>query len=108
MEKIRCRIHVDSGLARIAAMVMGVEQVAMVLGRTIHLYGASRLEFLADTAWLRHEACHVKQYQQYGMMGFLRRYLYECARKGYYHNRLEIAARMAETDPLVLEGIEII
>lgn len=108
MEKIRCRIHVDSGLAHIAAKVMGVKGVAMVLGRTIHLYGTSRLEFLSNIAWVRHEACHVKQYRQYGMIGFLTRYLYQCARRGYYHNPLEVAARKAEADPDMLEGIEII
>ncbi|NML36667.1 DUF4157 domain-containing protein [Chitinophaga sp. G-6-1-13] len=108
MEKIRCSIQVDSGLARIAAKVMRVKAVAMVLGRTIHLYGASRLEFLSDIAWVRHEACHVMQYQQYGMIGFLTRYLYQSARWGYYHNPLEVAARKAEADPGILEGIEII
>lgn len=108
MEKIRCHIHVNSKLARIAALVMGVKGVAMVLGRTIHLYGASRVEFLSNTAWLRHEACHLKQYRQYGLIGFLSRYLYECARKGYYNNRLEVAARKAEADPGILDEIEII
>lgn len=108
MEKIKCRIHVDSGLARIAAKVMRVKGVAMVLGRTIHLHGASRLEFLSNTAWVRHEACHVKQYREYGMIGFLARYLYQCARRGYYDNPLEVAARKAEADPGILEGIEII
>ncbi|WP_343071013.1 DUF4157 domain-containing protein [Chitinophaga qingshengii] len=98
----------NSGLARIAAMVMGVQEVAMVLGRTIHLHGASRFEFLSDIAWVRHEVCHVKQYRQYGMIGFLARYLYQSMRKGYYQNPLEVAARKAEADPGMLEGIEII
>ncbi|NSL88934.1 DUF4157 domain-containing protein [Chitinophaga sp. Mgbs1] len=108
MEKIKCHIRVNSPFARIAAKVMGVKGIAMVLGRTIHLYGASRLEFLSNIAWLRHEACHLLQYRQYGYAGFMCRYLWESARRGYYNNRLEVAARLAENDQHILNRIEIL
>ncbi|MFY0252633.1 DUF4157 domain-containing protein [Chitinophaga sp. 30R24] len=108
MEKITCCIKEGSWLARIAARFMRVQSIAMVLGRTIHLYGASRERFLSDVAWMRHEACHVKQYQRLGFLGFLREYLAEYVRKGYYNNALEVAARASEEDPAILDDIEII
>lgn len=109
MEKITliCRIRENSWLARAAARKLRCHRVAMVLGRTIHLYGASRNEFLADDAWLRHEAAHLKQYREYGYFGFLWRYFQEYLRSGYYMNRFEVAARAAEQDPAILNGIEI-
>ncbi|PSL49789.1 hypothetical protein CLV51_1011125 [Chitinophaga niastensis] len=87
---------------------MRVQSVAMVVGCTIHLHGASREFFLSDIAWVRHEACHVKQYLQYGRVGFLWRYFLEYLRKGYYHNRFEVAARGSEEDPAMLDDIEIV
>ncbi|HEY9258336.1 DUF4157 domain-containing protein [Chitinophaga sp.] len=108
MEKIRCRIHENSWLAKIAARFMRVQSVAMVLGRTIHLHGASRERFLSDIQWMRHEACHIKQYQHFGFLGFLWRYLSEYLRRGYYNNALEVAARASEEDPAILDNIEIV
>ncbi|NLR61679.1 DUF4157 domain-containing protein [Chitinophaga polysaccharea] len=108
MEKIICRIRENSRLAKIAARFMRVQSVAMVLGRTIHLHGASRERFLSDVAWMRHEACHIKQYQRFGFFGFLWRYFAEYLRRGYYNNILEVAARAAEEDPAILDNIEII
>lgn len=87
---------------------MRVQSVAMVLGRTIHLHGASRERFLSDIPWMRHEACHIKQYQHFGFLGFLWRYLSEYLRKGYYNNALEVAARASEADPAILDNIEIV
>ncbi|WP_145663472.1 DUF4157 domain-containing protein [Chitinophaga polysaccharea] len=108
MEKIICRIRENSRLAKVAARFMRVQSVAMVLGRTIHLHGASRERFLSDVAWMRHEACHIKQYQRFGFFGFLWRYFAEYLRRGYYNNILEVAARAAEQDPAILDNIEII
>ncbi|CAL1521584.1 hypothetical protein MMC2321_05379 [Chitinophaga sp. MM2321] len=87
---------------------MGVQQVAMVVGRTIHLHGASRGQFLADITWVRHEVCHVMQYLEYGLIGFLWRYLSEYMRNGYYLNRFEVAARESEADPAMLDNVEIV
>ena len=105
---IRCRIQENSWLARVAARSLRVQSVAMVVGRTIYLYGAPRERFLSDVSWMRHEACHLKQYQQYGTIGFLWRYLSEYLRNGYYNNSLEIAARAAEEDLTILDDIEIV
>ncbi|RFS22605.1 DUF4157 domain-containing protein [Chitinophaga silvatica] len=108
MKNIRCRIQENSWLARVAARSLRVQSVAVVVGRTIYLHGASRERFLSDISWMRHEACHIKQYQQYGKIGFLWRYLAEYLQKGYYNNSLEAAARAAEEDSEILDGIEII
>lgn len=91
-------VHLREGsfLARIAAWKMGTSSVAMVLGRTIHLWGVSRAEFLADTAWVRHELMHVEQYRRYGTIGFLFRYTWESVRRGYRNNYLEVEARAVE------------
>jgi hypothetical protein len=107
LEKITCRIKEDSWLARRAARQLGSPRVAIVFGSTIYLHGVSRRQFLADQAWVRHEVCHVKQYRQYGFFRFLWLYVWEYWRKGYYRNRFEVAARTAEHDPGVMEGVEI-
>ncbi|ASZ09932.1 DUF4157 domain-containing protein [Chitinophaga pendula] len=107
MEKITCRIKENSWLAKIAAAKLHSKQVALVLGGTIHLYGASRSDLLSNISWLRHEVCHVRQYRQYGRWLFLWLYFVEWCRKGYYNNHFEIAARAAENDPYILEGIHI-
>ncbi|WP_246197583.1 DUF4157 domain-containing protein [Chitinophaga agrisoli] len=82
--------------------------MAIVLGRTIHLYGIGRQQFLANVAWVRHEVCHVKQYRQYGILWFLWLYLAEYRRHGYMQNRFEVAARAAEKEPGIVEGVEIV
>lgn len=92
------RIKEDSWLARIAVWKLKTNSVAMVLGRTIHLYNVSREKFLADEEWVKHERCHVRQYKKYGFVGFLVRYLWESIRHGYYNNRFEVEARAAETE----------
>ena len=90
------RITENSLLARIAAFNLQSDKVAMVLGKTIHLFGTSKDEFLRDEKWLRHELCHINQYRRYGFVGFITRYLAECLRNGYYNNKFEVEARKAE------------
>ena len=92
------RIHENSLLARIAAWKMGSRNMALVLGRTIHLYGVRKEEFLQDEAWVRHELKHVEQYRRMGILPFLVRYLWWSARYGYYNNPLEQEARRAERE----------
>lgn len=99
------RLREGSFLARIAAWKMGTSSVAMVLGRTIHLWGVTRAEFLADTAWVRHELMHVEQYRRYGVIGFLLRYVWESIRRGYRNNYLEVEARAVEEGETVGEMI---
>jgi len=90
-------IKENSWLAAIAAWKLGKSRVAMVLGKTIHLHQTSQADFLANEAWFRHELCHVAQFQRYGMVNFLLRYVWESIRKGYYYNKYEVEARQAET-----------
>ena len=87
------RTHVNSPLARIARLVLKAPRVAMVVGQTVHLSGTTREEFLADAEWVAHEAVHLRQYREHGLLPFLWRYLIESARVGYYHNKFETEAR---------------
>ena len=97
LKKNRVRIRENSFMARIGALVLKSQRMAMVIGSTIHLYNTSKETFLANESWVKHELCHVEQYKQYGRAGFILRYLFESIRKGYYHNRFEAEARRAES-----------
>ena len=94
----------NSWLAGIAAWKLGSDAVAMVLGKTIHLHNISKTDFLQNKRLLRHELCHVQQYQQHGFIWFLVQYLWESIRKGYYNNKFEVEARKAEENPYRLNG----
>ena len=88
------RTWVRSPLARVARLVLGgTARVAMVIGGTVHLSGATRAEFLADPEWVAHERVHLRQYREQGLLPFLWRYLRESARVGYYNNKYEVEAR---------------
>ena len=89
------RIKENSFFARLACRVLKSANVAMVLGKTIHLSGVSREEFLRNRPWVAHELCHVRQFQEHGYFGFLGRYLLESFRNGYYNNKFEVEAREA-------------
>ena len=91
-------IKENSLFARIAAKKLGSSSVAMVLGKTIHLHNISKDDFLQDERLVKHELCHVRQYQQHGYVGFLVKYLWESIRKGYYNNKFEVEARQAEEE----------
>lgn len=90
-------IKENSWLARIAAWKLKSDSVAMVLGKTIHLYNSTKENFLNDERWLKHELCHIKQFKEHGYFMFVVKYLWESLRKGYYNNRFEVEARNAET-----------
>ncbi|WP_207895809.1 hypothetical protein [Hymenobacter gummosus] len=89
------RIVENSPLARLARLKLGQGNVAMVLGRTIHLSGVTREQFLREPSWVAHEMCHIRQVQERGLLRFLWEYLLESARVGYYANRFEVEAREA-------------
>lgn len=91
-------IRENSSLAFLAGKVLRVKSAAVVLRKTIYLYGVSKESFLADNRWQKHELCHVKQFQQYGFLRFLFLYIMETARKGYYNNRFEVEAREVAGD----------
>ena len=81
-----------------AACKLGSERMAIVLGKTIHLYKTSRPDFLKDEKWVRHELCHVAQFRKYGFLTFSLKYLWESMRHGYYNNCFEVEARAAEAN----------
>jgi hypothetical protein len=89
-------IKENSWLAKVAAKKLRSTNVAMVLGKTIHLFGVSKTVFLQDEKWVKHELCHIEQFKQYGYFTFVVRYLWGSLRKGYYNNRFEVEARKAE------------
>jgi hypothetical protein len=87
------RTWTGSPLARIARQVLKSQRVAMVIGQTVHLSGATREEFLADAEWVAHEQVHLRQYRENGLLPFLWKYLLESYRVGYYVNKYEVEAR---------------
>lgn len=97
-ERNAVRIKENSLLARLAAWRMRTTNVAMVIGHTIHLHGVTRNEFLGRKSWLCHELRHVAQFEAFGTIGFLYRYLLETRRHGYRNNRFEVEARASEND----------
>ena len=96
MSKPAFYIKENSWLAKLAAKKLNAESVAMVLGKTIHLYGSTKENFLADERWVKHELCHIKQFVANGYLLFSIKYLWESLRVGYYNNKFEVEARAAE------------
>lgn len=107
-KKIKVYIKENSTVAKIAAMRLGVDDVAIVFGRTIYLCNKTKKEFLSNKEWVLHELKHVSQYQEYGFVGFVVLYLMEYFKNGYYHNKFEKEARSTEQDSSLLERYEII
>lgn len=86
-----------SPFARIARWVLKSTNVAMVLGKSIHLSGVTKENFLKNKPWVAHELCHIRQFEEHGYFKFLWLYLIESMRVGYYHNKFEVEARQAGT-----------
>jgi hypothetical protein len=89
-------IRENSWIAKLAAKRLGAENVAIVIGSTIHLHNTSKEAFLRDKKWVKHELCHVQQFKKHGSFLFILEYLYESLRHGYYDNKYEVEARLAE------------
>jgi len=89
-------IKEKSWIARFAAKRLGASNVAIVIGKTIHLYNITRHEFLQNEKWLKHELCHIKQFKRHGFLTFIIKYLWEGFKKGYFNNKFEVEAREAE------------
>lgn len=96
MNSTSFNIKENSWLAKIAALKLRTNSVAMVIGNTIHLYNTSKEEFLENKRWLKHELCHLQQFKQHGYIMFVIKYLWESLKNGYYNNKFEIEARKAE------------
>ena len=94
-------IRENSIWAKIAAKKLNAKNMAMVLGSTIHLWGATADQFLQNKSWCRHELKHIEQYQRYGFWGFIFRYLWQTLQVGYAQCGLECEARNAESNPFI-------
>lgn len=100
-------IKENSWLAKLAAKKLQTNQVAMVIGKTIHLYNSSKEDFLSNQRWVRHEVAHVKQCLELGVFRFIVLYLLESFNKGYENNLFEVEAREKEKDYNIMKGIQI-
>lgn len=89
-------IKENSWIARIAAAKLHSENVAIVVGKTVHLHHVSKEDFLRNDKWVKHEMCHINQFKKHGFFTFIAKYLLESLRVGYYKNRFEAEAREAE------------
>lgn len=89
-------IKENSWIAKLAAKKLRSENVAITIGKTIHLYHVSKHDFLQDEKWVRHEICHIEQFKKYGFFTFILKYLWESWKVGYYNNKFEAEARKAE------------
>ncbi|MGN6530899.1 MAG: DUF4157 domain-containing protein [Ginsengibacter sp.] len=92
------QIKENSLIAKIAARKLHSDNVAIVIGITIHLHNVSKEDFLKNKKWVKHEMCHIEQFQKHGFFPFIFKYLWESFRRGYYENKYEAEARMAEND----------
>ncbi|HZI68710.1 MAG TPA: DUF4157 domain-containing protein [Hanamia sp.] len=93
------KIKEKSMLARLAAWKLKSKNVAITFGNKIHLYNISKEEFLKNEKWVKHELCHVRQFEKYGFFRFIAMYLWESIKVGYYKNKFEAEAREAENEP---------
>lgn len=91
-------IKENSWIAKLAAFKMGSKKVAIVIGNTIHLYKTPRQDFLKNERWVKHELCHIKQFEENGFVSFIAKYLWESLKHGYYNNKYEAEAREAEKE----------
>ena len=89
-------IKENSWIAKLAAKKLSSENVAIVIGKTIHLHNVSKEDFLKDKNWVKHEMCHIDQFKRHGFFNFITKYLVESIRHGYYNNKYELEAREAE------------
>ena len=102
------RIKENSWIAKLAAVKMNGEKLAIVFGSTIHLHNTRRDEFLQDKDWVCHELKHVEQYRRIGFARFLVSYLIEWVKNGYYDNKYEVEARESAKDEKLMKEVKFI
>jgi predicted urease superfamily metal-dependent hydrolase len=90
------KLKENSWVAKIAARKMKAGSVALVLGKTIHLFNITPEEFKSSPRLIKHELKHVEQYKRMGFFTFLIVYGWYSLKYGYYKNPLEMEAREAE------------
>ncbi len=61
---MQLRIKEQSWIAKLAAKKLKSKNVAIVIGTTIHLYNVSKQQFLQNEKWVKHEVCHLEQFQK--------------------------------------------
>ncbi len=93
---IEFQIKEKSFIARMAALKLKANQVAIVIGKTVHLHNCSGETFMQNEQWVKHELCHIQQFRRYGILRFIFEYLLESAKHGYYKNKFEAETREAE------------
>jgi hypothetical protein len=91
-------IKENSWIPQLAAKKLRSKNAAIVIRKTIYLYNVIIEDFLADTEWVKHEICHIRQFEEYGFFRFILMYLWESIKYGYYKNKFEIEARNAGTN----------
>ncbi len=96
MDDLNPHIKENSWVAKLAAKKLKASAAAIVIGKTVHIYNVSKEEFLQNKKWVKHEACHLRQFRQYGYLLFIIKYLWGSVRHGYYNNKYEAEARKAE------------
>lgn len=96
MADTRFKIKEKSWVAKLAAIKLRTNTVAIVIGKTIHLHNTTKEDFLKNNRWVKHELCHIRQFRQHGYFTFIIKYVWESIRKGYYNNKYEVEAREAE------------
>ena len=104
---ITVRLKTNATVAALAAKVLGVQQVAIVIGKTIYLHHTPAQDFLNNKPWVLHELKHVEQYEHLGIAGFVARYLWQCLRYGYKNAPLEVEARNAVKEESLLNKYRI-
>ncbi|MBK7097959.1 MAG: DUF4157 domain-containing protein [Sphingobacteriales bacterium] len=95
-------IKENSWIARIASKKLGGTGAAIVIGKTIHVWGVSREKFLGNKRWVRHELKHVEQFEQHGLLPFIAKYLWHSLFLGYHNCCYEKEAREAEKDEMII------
>ena len=101
-------IKENAWIAKIAAYRLRVPACAIVFRSTIYLCGIHRHHFLENSAWVRHEVCHVQQWKRDGIFLFFFQYIWYSLRYGYRNNPYEIEAREAEKNTTLCQDVEII
>lgn len=99
----KIRVKENAMLARAAAMFLKSPNMAIVMKRSIYLHKTCCEDFMNNRRWLRHELKHIEQFERYGYVRFLYKYLFYSIRHGYWNNPLEVEARAAEYDDSLLE-----
>ena len=82
MKEPSFHIKENSWLVKIAAKKLRSNNVAMVLGKTIHLHNTTKEQFLQNERWVKHELCHIQQFQDHGYFVFIAKYFWESLKKG--------------------------